>query len=254
MSRIHPLPNATAFLQAAERLAESVARYRAEARRFYYAVLRARYRCPACGARMRFAACDCWSCDCGHTLDPSLVFALSPCCGVKLIRNHAHYACARCRGRVASPFLFDERLFDRVYFRERMRQTRERRRTKREEMRKRLAGTRSPPVVAGEGLHLHDVPGLAGDLDAFLGMASRQPEPAAPEDVFDLDCYKSHIRAALEGHERLFTAIPPLPPGGRRDRVRRFMTLLFLEHEGELRLVQYGERLLVEPNEAHIEG
>ena len=54
------------------------------------------------------------------------------------------------------------------------------------------------------------------------------------------------IGAYLENVSVLFSAIPSLCQDRRKDRAWRFVTLVFLEHEREVRLTQYGDDLLVE--------
>jgi hypothetical protein len=93
------------------------------ARQFFYEVILSSYPCPACGGRLHMTGTGECACSCGKILDPTLAFQKSSCCDAKLARKTFHYVCSRCHKTVPSRFLFDEKLFDREYFREMMRNT-----------------------------------------------------------------------------------------------------------------------------------
>ena len=110
------------------------------------------------------------SCDSGHVIDPTLTFQQSPCCNAKLLRKTFHYACSRCHQTVPSRFLFDERLFDKDYFRAMMRESRDRARKKREEVGRLLAGSRSDTLILLQEPNLESISGLKEALDGFVGV------------------------------------------------------------------------------------
>jgi hypothetical protein len=86
-----------------------------------------------------------------------------------LVRKTFHYACSRCGKVVPSRFLFDERVFDKAYFREMMQTSRERVKKKREELKRLLAGSRSGSLSILTEPSLDSIPGLAQNLDEFIG-------------------------------------------------------------------------------------
>ena len=185
-------------------------------------------------------------CSCGHTFDPTLAFQLSPYCHTRLVRKTCHYHCSRCGRVVVSRFLFDERVFDAAYFREMMRESRQRVKKKREEVRLLLAGSRSAELCLVDEPVLND--GLVHDLDGFVGAQRLSPYEALSEVTagFSMDKYREHILFALGSGTSLFSAIEALVEDFRLDRVWRFITLVFMQHEGDVVLSQYGQDLVVE--------
>ena len=63
---------------------------------------------------------------------------------------------------------------------------------------------------------------------------------------FSMDTYREHILFALDSGTAFFSAIEALVEDCRLDRVWRFVTLVFMQHEGEVVLSRYGQDLLVE--------
>lgn len=249
-ANIAAAPSPAPLIQAGDALMERVAHYRTQVRAFYFLVLREKHRCPNCSQRMEVAAADAWRCACGAAIDPTETFLESPCCGARVMKRRSHYACTDCGKPVRSPFLFDERLYDHAYFRERMREARQRKHRKREALRKLLAATRSQPVHLEEAPAIAQSPGLSEALAAFLGTAERRPS-REDANVFHLEQYRSRLLAALDGGEQLFSALPLVAPPRRLDRTRRFLTLLHMAHAGEIVMTQYGSDILVEAHEAH---
>ena len=107
-----------------------VKKYKHHARDFYFDVLFSIYKCPACGGQLKMTEENNCFCACGNVIDPTLAFQKSACCGAGLVRKTFHYICLTCRKTVPSRFLFDERVFDKVYFREMMRKSRKRKNPK----------------------------------------------------------------------------------------------------------------------------
>ena len=100
-----------------------------------------------------------------------------------------------------------------------------------------------------------DVPGLGDALDSFVGSVATLPlREFAVDDVFDIDQYRNVILQSLIGFSVWFDALPRVSADARIDRVRRFVALVYLEHEGRVDLAQYGERIVVSRHEADIEG
>jgi hypothetical protein len=159
-----------------------------------------------------------------------------------------HYACVACGQTVASRFLFDERLFDREYFRERMVISRKNKAQRREEVQRLLAGSRSDPLTLTDAMDLERIPGLTVVLDEFVGDPQyRQLWPmldAAP--AFSLHTYRRHILDQLSWSPVLFSALLPVIEDYRRDRVRRFVALIFMQQAGEVELTQGHEDIWVQ--------
>jgi len=144
-------------------------------------------------------------------------------------------------------FLFDEAVFDSDYFREAMRESRERARERRERVRLMLLGTRSEALSITTIPELDEVPGLIDALTGFIeGMGTTQCADFTGGEVFDMAAYRRIILDSLCGCSVLFDAIPSIGKDPRKDRVRRFVTLLYMEHDHEITLSQYGEKIVVE--------
>jgi hypothetical protein len=228
--------------------------FRTIARDFYFQVVLSVHRCPQCDGRIEMIGKSRCTCDCGYVFDPTLVFQKSPCCGRPLLLKTFHYACSTCHKTVPSMFLFDEKLFDKTYFREVMRQSRARA-AKRKEMMRRLAEPRSGSLVFDELPSLQPIHGLVEDLDCFVG--SEHPGSMDiidyDESGFSLAYYRKHILELLGDAGLLFSDIRPLVEDFRKDRAWRFITLIFMQNDTEITLTQHGNDLWVErgPGEAY---
>jgi len=224
-----------------------IGRFRERVRAFYYEVIISMHTCPRCNGRLVMSGPS--QCQCGnaHSLDPTLTFQKSDCCNARLMKRACHYACTRCGRVTPSRFLFDERVFDASYFSECARESRERKKKKVEEVRRLLAVTRSDELGLCELPELKNVQGLVGDLDQFIsGGGQVCLDDFQGEDSFDMHVYWDRILSFVAGGEVMFSTIPSLSDDIRVDRARRFLTLIHLWHEREVRLTQYGNDLLVE--------
>jgi hypothetical protein len=223
-------------------------RFKALARTFYFEVLLCRFTCPACKQRLEVVSSSEWSCRCGLSLDPTTAFQESPCCRAPLKKRMLHYACVACGQTVASRFLFDERIFDREYFRERMAMSRKNKAQRREELRRLLSGSRSEPLTLTDAMDLERIPGLPLVLDEFVSDPQyRQLWQMLDESpAFSLDTYRRHILDQLSWSPVLFSALLPVIEDQRRDRVRRFVSLIFMQQAGEVELTQGDEDIWVQ--------
>jgi hypothetical protein len=235
-----------------------VAGFKKRAREYYFEVVLSCHKCPACDGRLQMTSQSQCSCVCGKVFDPTLAFQKSPCCSARLVRKTFHYACSRCNKGVPSRFLFDEKLFDATYFREAMREFRTKTKKKREEIRRLLAGSRSDALPLLEEPDLKSIPGLVEDLNSFVQTNSVEPCDFSFDAVssFQMDKYREHILSTLGWNRMLFSKITPLIDNRRLDTVWRFVTLIFMQHDGEVDLTQYGNDLFVERvcDEAYCEG
>jgi len=143
-------------------------------------------------------------------------------------------------------FLFDERLFDKAYFREMVKKSRVRAAKRREEMRRILAGYRSGILLFTEAPCLEEVPGLMEDLDAFVREGTSGPDHLLLNSVFRMEDYRNHILDILGDDGFMFSDIIPLMDDIRKDRIWRFVTIIFMQNDREVMLTQFGNDLLVE--------
>ena len=218
------------------------------AKEFYFKVLLGQHSCPFCGAELSMAGPSQCNCARGHRLDPTIEFQRSACCGAKLRKMLLHYVCTRC-GRVqASRFLFDERLFDTEYFRDRMAEHRARSKARREAARMAIAESRSGVFPLLEEPNLGSIQGLLNDLDSFVRLPAGDFSVHTMDeaDRFDLTRYQAHIASALGWSPVRFSDIPHLQHDDRLDKVRRFMTLLFMEQDREVCLSQSGSEIWIQ--------
>jgi hypothetical protein len=63
---------------------------------------------------------------------------------------------------------------------------------------------------------------------------------------FSMQKYREHILSSLGDGSRVFSNIEGLMQDCRLDRIWRFVTLIFMQQDGEVVLSQYGNDLLVE--------
>jgi len=225
------------------------------ARAYYFEVVLSPHQCPGCGGRLRMTGLSQCSCACGQAFDPTLEFQRSACCGAKLVRRTYHYACSRCHEVVPSQFLFDERVFDKEYFREMMQEHRRRARQEREEMKRFLADSRSGTLLLMEGPHLESLDGFVQDLDVFIKIHQDIPGNFGFEakSTFSMDRYRSHILSCLPTEVVHFSDIAQVDQDIRRDRAWRFITLVFMQNERVVDLIQEGDNIWIQrlQNEAY---
>jgi len=136
-----------------------------------------------------------------------------------------------------------------------MRESRERRHLEIEELRRRVAESRSGEWLVSDVPELDSIPGLADALDSLVETAvSLENGGFWDDDPFVMDAYREVIWHGVCEDAVLFSQVPALNSDPRRDRARRFMTLVFMEQEREVDLAQYGNDLLVMRHEADAEG
>jgi hypothetical protein len=129
-------------------------------------------------------------------------------------------------------------VFDADYFREMMRESRERREAKVEEMRKLLADSRSAPLSPYAD-HDTDLSAFAADLDAVVSVpVTIEQHAALNRPVFDMAVYRRHILDLVEGCIVDFDGISAVVQDGRLDKVFRFITAVFMEQDGLLEILQ----------------
>ena len=232
-----------------------ISAFKDRAKSFYFEVILSAVRCPSCNGQLHMTGQSECACLCGNVLDPTIEFQKSTCCGARLIRKTFHYTCSRCQRVVPSRFLFDEKLFDREYFREMMQESRRRAKRKKEEIRRLFADSRSSTFQLMEDPDLESIPGLINDLDGFINDGSNDLADLYLdlEQPFEMDRYREHILSALGWNRVGFSDIAPIINDGRKDRIWRFITLVFMQHDQEVDIEQNGNDLMIQRqyNEAH---
>ena len=240
---------------AMARVQGRMAGFKERVRAYYYEVILSPHRCPKCEGSLRMTGLSQCSCVCGQAFDPTLEFQRSPCCGGKLVRQTYHYACSRCHEVVPSHFLFDERVFDKEYFREMMQEHRRRAKEEREEMKRFLADSRSGALLLTEEPQLESLDAFVQDLDAFIQIHQDIPDGSGFEtkSTFSMDRYRSHILSCLPAEGVRFSDIAQMDEDIRRDKAWRFITLVFMQNDRMVHLIQEGDNIWVQrlQNEAH---
>jgi hypothetical protein len=232
------------MFHAGDLILQRVADYRDHARSLFYAVMLFQRECPSCGHTALAMTSDSHS-QCRHCqveCDPTVAFQTCPDCEQKLILKTHHYWCSRCRRPVRSLFCFDERVFNNDYFREMMRESRQRKREEVETLRQQLLGTRSCPYWHDAKPMLTDPATFQQDLERFLSPLTPSPLiEALSRPQFDLPAYRRHLLDRVQGCVVQFEGVSALVDNGRLDRVYRFITAVLLDHEGLLDLEQQAD-------------
>jgi len=243
------------LLSAIGDLEGHLADFKERVRAYYFEVLLSPHQCPDCGGRLKMTGQSLCSCSCGKTLDPTLEFQRSPCCGDRLVQRTFHYACSKCHEVVPSHYIFEERVFDKEYFREMMQEHRRRVRQEREEMKKFLAESRSGTLFLREEPRLESLDGFVQDLEAFIQSQPHVPLDSGfePKSIFNMDRYRSHILSCLPNQGVRFSDIAQVDENIRRDKAWRFITLVFMQNDRVIDLIQEGDNIWVQrlQNEAH---
>lgn len=114
-----------------------------------------------------------------------------------------------------------------------------------------LVGTRSNSLV----MEVFPKTDVIGDIVQALDAAVQTDATAelqdflAPEE-FCMETYRLHIRERLGGCMARFSSFPPIANDARLDKIRRFVTLIFMEHMGEVCLENRDNEIVVIPHGA----
>ena len=240
------------IIRQAFRLMEVVTGFAGRVRKLYYAVVLLGHSCPTCGAKLVMAGeglCRCRSCN--SELDPTVTFQRCSVCGGMPELQLRRYRCHKCNSDITSRFLFDGLVFDREYFRQHMTESRERKKQQRERVRKMLAGSRSGNLQ----LPVADLSAMPGLEEALNGLTADLAElvPWVPQEGFNLKRYQSYIQAHIREFPISLEDIPPLE-NTRKDRIWRFIAVIFLAHMGFINIWQDGQDIMVIKREANRKG
>lgn len=244
------------FSDTVVKLLGRIDEFKGRVREFYYDLILSMYRCPACDGKLIMNEPSQAKCkSCGHLLDPTLAFQLSSCCGSNLKLRYVHYDCSKCGKTVPSKFLFDERIFNKMYFREMMQVSRARAKKRKEEIRRLMVLSRSEALSLTEEPQLETVPGLIEALDKFIQPSDKPlfDFMRKSKQCFRMSEYRNHMQQILGWDKLLFSSITPLQEDYRKDRAWLFITLVFMRHSREVELTQNGNDIWISKvyNEAY---
>jgi hypothetical protein len=241
------------FIERAFALTEAVSRLKERSRVFFYQVMLSGYACLRCDGSLEMqseGSCRCASCR--SQFDPTITFQRCDACGGKLELQVRRYRCCECGVDVRSRFLFDGLVFDVDYFRQKMVESRQRKAEQCERVRQMLAESRSGTVQLPVA-DLNSIPGLADVLNALTQDVETYFD-LPPSSNFNLKHYQAHIQAHLQPFPISLEQIPPLSENARKDKIWRFIALIFLAHTGIVDIWQDGQDIMVKKNETNAEG
>jgi hypothetical protein len=235
-------------------LAKAVEGFAEKAKKFFYGVMLLGHRCPGCNGTLKMVTegrCQCSSC--GKQFDPTVAFQKCTDCGGTAVLQVRRYRCRKCNSDISSKFLFDGLVFNAAYFRERMVESRQRNKELKERVCKMLAECRSANLPL-QGIDLSAIPGLTEALNSLTSGIIESFEIES-RDEFNLKCYEEHIQAHIQDFPIGLEEIPPLSEGNaRKDRIWRFIAIIFLAHAGVVDIWQEGQEILVMKHETNRKG
>jgi hypothetical protein len=213
-----------------------------EARALFYEVMLFLKPCPACGSLTLLMVKDgqatCSRCGC--LCDPTVVFQTCSTCDTAIVRRMYHYFCPACRTPVRSHYCFDVKVFDAEYFRDRMAESRNRKREKVEKIKALLANSRSPVLKPDIDPPTAVPVEIAAALNSVLAQSMPALCDASSGPRCDLNAYRSHLLRRVTGCVVEFDGISPLIEDARADRAFRFMAAVFMENDGILEIADDG--------------
>lgn len=240
------MPRENQLLEAFREVEDRITALRTRVRDLFYAVVLSLKPCPECGeselrmVRDGLAVCAI----CSAQVDPTLAFQNCPDCESQLVLKVCHYWCPQCHQPVRSLYCVEARAFDAAYFREKMQESRERKRREQELSPPAIRHAPSDPISLCEPISLDQAPGLETDLNAIIAAVVPQELRKAVQEHFDLGAYRRHLMELVQGCIVEFDGISKLMEDARLDRIFRFVTAIFLENERVLEIEQIeGGRL-----------
>lgn len=229
-------------------MALAVDRFMKKARSFFYVVMLVGHSCPKCrGALVMVEEGKCRCRSCCHEFDPTVEFQkCSNCDGVPEL-NVRRYSCRDCGEEITSRFLFQGIVYDAEYFRQRMVESRQRKKEQRERVKEILATCRSEDLML-KAMDLNSVPGLT---DALNNLTCGKDEAIRieRESFFDLQRYQDHVGECLGSEPVELREMQPLIENLRLDLIWRFVAVIFLVHYGSIDILQEGDEILVMKHE-----
>ncbi len=194
--------------------------------------------------------CKCGTC--GLEFDPTVEFERCLNCGGSPVLRVRRYQCRNCGSEIKSKFLFDGLIFNAEYFRQKVTESRQRKKEQRERVREMLAESKSADLPLGT-VDLAEAPGL---VDALNGLTAGLDMAFAIEshNKFDLTQYENHIRTHVRDVPLKLVEIPLLSDDKRRDLIWRFIAVIFLAHTAVVDIWQEGQDIMVIKHEVNRKG
>jgi len=158
--------------------------------------------------------------------------------------------------RLNNPDLLEQERFNVEYFRQRMVEARRHRREERSRRIAEMLANRSGDILIDRPIELDAVPGLTEALNGLVSL----PVPAEVlrafmgRSDFDLDGYQRHVIAHLGLFRIDFEAIPALIEDQRKDRIFRFIAVIFLAHARRIDVWQDADHILMRKHETYEQG
>jgi hypothetical protein len=253
-SEANPARSCMNIIHLALDMVKAVESFAEKAKKFFYSVMLLGYRCPKCNGLLVMAAegrCRCTTCR--NEFDPTVTFQTCPVCGGVPMLNVRWYECKECHGDIRSKFLFDGLIFNAEYFRQKVAESRQRRKELKERVCKMLAESRSANLPL-QGIDLSAIPGLTEALNS-LTSATVENFEIESRNEFNLKCYEDHIQAHIQDFPVTLEEIPPLSEkSGRKDLIWRFIGVVFLDYAGVVDIWQEGQDIMVIRHEANRQG
>lgn len=241
------------IIKRAFEMFEAVQNFFGKAKRFYYMVVLLGHRCSKCNGKLSMTAesrCRCQSC--GLECDPTVEFQRCSVCGGEPVLKVRRYYCNGCGIEITSKFVFETLPFERDYFKEKMAQSRRRKKEKLQRVREMLTQSRSDALALGQ-VDLDSVPGLLAALNS-LSQGVDEQVLIELKGKFDLGRYESHIKAHIGDFFVDLREIPALIKNSRKDLIWRFIAAIFLEHGRQIEIRQDGNNIMVKKHETDTEG
>ena len=236
-------------------LTDAVEELKQRVRLFFYEIVLSGQACPCCRGALRMARdgeCQCEQC--GYRFDPTLALQRCAICGGKLKLEGRQYRCSDCGSEVESRYRFDPIRFDSEYFRKAMAEHRRRKAQQQRLFVETLINARTGHVI----LPPADLDGLPGLTEAINELTAKHDEDSIrgplADQRFDLAKYERHVIASITDSPVDFDDISPLLESLRKDRIWRFVAVIFLAHEGRINIHQEGSLIELTAHETHREG
>ena len=131
-----------------------------------------------------------------------------------------------------------------------MAESRQRNREQKERVRKMLAECRSQALDMPAAIDLKSVPGLLDALNSLATEGDVEFDIHSRND-FDMERYQTGIQAHIRDIPVSLDEIPHLIENTRKDRIWRFIAVIFMAHAGLIDIWQEGHDIMVMKREAH---
>ena len=120
-------------------MAKAIEVFLQKAKRFFYSVVLFGCRCLKCnGSLVMIAEGQCKCTSCGIEFDPTVKFQNCSACGGVPVLHVRRYQCKNCGSDISSKFLFDGLVFEAEYFRQKVMESRQRKKEQRVRVRQML--------------------------------------------------------------------------------------------------------------------